>query len=70
MRDTAYALGYFLGRLAPLGIGIGVSFYLRKKREQDNLPGWPIIIGLVLTVLSCVGATNPNSAPESAERTS
>jgi len=62
MRDTAYSLGHFLGSLAPLAIGIAVSFWLRKRRGGDKLPGWPIIVGLVLTILSCTGATRSQAA--------
>jgi len=61
-RSSAYAIGHFLGSLAPLAIGIAVSLYLRKKRGEDKLPGWPIIIGLVLTILSCAGATSSRAA--------
>jgi hypothetical protein len=69
-RSSSYAIGQFLGHLAPLAIGIAVSLYLRKKRGEDKLPNWPIIIGLVVTILSCVAQPSSKAAPQNAERVS
>ncbi|HEX8526250.1 hypothetical protein [Allosphingosinicella sp.] len=55
--NSAYQLGVFIGGLAPLAIGVAVSFHLRRKREQDHLPGWPIAIGAILTFVGCFGRT-------------
>ena len=55
--SAGYAVGQMIGYSLPLLIGIGASFYLRKRRGSQKLPAWPIIIGLVLTVLACTSAS-------------
>ena len=57
--SAGYQAGQFVGYFIPLAIGVAVSLYLRKKRGGDKVPGWPIAIGLALSLLSCVSMQKP-----------
>jgi hypothetical protein len=46
--SAGYQAGQFIGYFIPLAIGVA------------KVPGWPIIIGFVLSVVSCVSVQNPS----------
>ena len=53
--EAGQQVGYVIGMLFPLIIGIVVAWFMRRKRDDKSWPALPILVGGGLTLLGFLG---------------